>query len=437
MVSVEPLGALQRRLNASISQQQVRGEVEARLKRLGRTAKAPGFRPGKVPFKILEQQYGAQVEEEVMGDALQRSFSEAARANNLRVAGYPNFDIKPADPAAADIEYSATFEVYPEIAIGDVSQQPLERVAYALTDADVDATIATLQKQRATYEPVQRAVQGDDQVKIDFAGKMNGVPFEGGEASNFTVVLGQGRMLPDFERGIVGMSVGETRSFDMVFPEDYHGKDVAGKPVTFTITLHAVDAPKLPEINAEFALALGIADGDIGKLRSEIRENLRREVERRIKGLNKNNVMDLLLKVCTLDVPKALLDSEVKSLMQQAMADMQERGIKIPKGMTLPPDMFTERAEKRVKLGLILAELVKLHDLAARPEQVKALIQDYAQSFERPEEVVKWHYSDPSRLHEAESMVLEDNVVAWATGHARVADKAMDFNELMGRSDEA
>jgi trigger factor len=433
MTSVETLGALQRRLNAFIPQQQIRGEVEARLKRLGRTAKVHGFRPGKVPFKILEQQYGAQVQQEVLGDALQRSFADAARANTLRVAGYPDFELKAADPAAEQIEYSATFEIYPEVVLGDVSAESIERVTYALNDADIDNTITTLRKQRTVFEPAERAAQNDDQVRIDFSGKLGGIVFEGGEAKDFPVVLGRGNMLPDFENAIVGMKTGETKSFDMTFPENYHGKEVAGKQVTFTITLHSVEAPHLPELTAELAKSLGIEDGDVNKLKAEIRDNLTRETERRIKAHNKNNAMDVLLKVCQLEVPKALLDAEAQNLMGQAMQDMQERGVKIPQGMSLPQDLFVERAQKRVKLGLILAELVKQHNLSAKPEQVKALVQDYAQSFERPEEVVKWHYSDPSRLKEAEAMVLEENVVAWVMGAAKVNERAMEFNELMGK----
>ena len=437
MTSVETLGALQRRLNAIIPQQLVNGEVEARLKRLGRTAKVHGFRPGKVPFKIIQQQYGAQVHQEVLGDALQRSFADEARANSLRVAGYPDFELKSADPAAGQIEYSATFEVYPEVVLGDVSAENVERVTYVLSEADVENTITTLRKQRAVFETADRAAQNEDQVRVDFTGTLAGVVFEGGEAKDFLVVLGQGRMLPDFENAIVGMKTGETKSFDMTFPETYHGKDVAGKQVTFTITLNSVQAPRLPELDAELARVLGVEDGDVEKLKAEIRDNLTRETERRLKARNKHTVMDVLLKVCQLEVPQALLDSEVQNLMGQAERDMEERGMKIPKGMSLPANLFFEQAQKRVKLGLILAELVKQNDLAAKPEQVKALVQDYAQSFEHPEEVVKWHYGDASRLREAEAMVLEENVVAWVIGAAKVTDKAMGFEELMGKQNNA
>ena len=434
MSSVETLGALERRINAVIPQQQLYGEIEARLKRLGRTVKLHGFRPGKVPFKILQQQYGAQVHQEVLGDALKRSFTEAVQANSLKVAGYPNFEVKAADPAAGQIEYSATFEIYPEVVLGDAGAETVERVTYILCDADVDNTITTLRKQRAVFDPSDRAAQKEDQVRIDFTGRLEGKIFEGGEGKDFAVVLGTGHMLPEFEDAITGMRAGETKSFDMTFPADYHGKEVAGKRVNFTITLHSVAAPRLPEIDSEFAKALGVEDGDVGKLKVEIRDNLAREVENRLKARNKNNALDVLLKIAKLEAPKVLVDSEVQSLMQQSLEDMRERGIKIPQGMELPPELFTERAQRRVKLGLVMAELVEQQDLEAKPEQVKTLVQGYAQSFERPEEVVKWHYSDPSRLQELKNMVLEDNVVAWVFGTAKVTDRTMEFNELMGKN---
>lgn len=432
MSNVETLSGLQRRLSAAIPQQQLRGEVEARLKHLGRTAKVAGFRQGKVPFKVLEQQYGASVKQEVLGDTLQRSFAEIADANKLQVAGYPQFELKTTDLNAPQIEYSATFEVYPEVTIGSIVGESLDRVSFTLSDADVEETITTLRKQRAEFKKVDRAAQNDDRVRIDFSGKLNGVVFEGGEAKDFVVTLGSGRMLPDFEKTIVGMKAGDTKSFDMTFPADYHGKDVAGKQVTFSITAHVVEAAHLPEVNAEFAKALGIAGGDVTKLRSEIRDNIGREAQRRVKVRNKDMAMDLLLKVTQLDVPKALLESEAQRLMQQTLHDMEARGMKVPKGMQLPTDMFVERATKRVKLGLILAELVKKQGLQAKPEQVQALVQEYAQSYEHPEEVVRWYNADDARLREVENLVLEDNVVAWVTAGANVSDQAVTLNELMG-----
>jgi trigger factor len=428
--SVETLSTLERRLNASIPQQQMRGEIEARLKRLGRTAKVAGFRPGKVPFKILEQQYGAQVHQEVLGEALERAFAAEAEANNLKVVGTPSFELK-SDLKADPLEYSATFEIYPEVVIGGISGEAVERIGYTLADADVEQTIATVRKQRTVFEAVERAAQAEDRVRIDFTGTLDGAVFEGGEAKDYPVVLGQGRMLPDFENAIVGMKPGDSKSFEMTFPEDYHGKDVAGKQVTFAITLHAVEAPRLPEVDGEFARQLGVADGDVEKLKSEIRENLEREVQRRLKVRNKEGAMDALLKVVQVELPKTLVEWEAQNLMQQTMRDMQERGVKIPQGMGLPVELFSERAQKRVKLGLALSELVKQHGLEAKPEQVRALVEDYAKSFDQPEQVVRWYAADPARMQEVANLALEDNVVAWVHAHAKVTDKTVGFDELM------
>lgn len=432
MSNVETLSGLQRRLNASIPQQQLRGEMEARLKRIGRTAKVHGFRPGKVPYKVLEQQYGPSVQQEVLGESLQRTFADAAISNKLQVAGYPQFEIKTADLNAPQIEFSATFEVYPDVTLGDISGESVTRVVFTLSDSDVEETINTLRKQRAVFEKADRAAQNDDQVRIDFSGTLNGVVFEGGEGKDIALVLGAGRMLPDFEKAIIGMKAGETKSFDMTFPADYHGKDVAGKQVTFTITVHTVEEAHLPEVDAEFAKALGAADGDVAKLKQEIRDNVGREAERRAKVRNKDSAMDALLKIAQLEVPKVLLESEAQNLMQQTMQDMEGRGMKIPKGMQLPTDMFVERATKRVKLGLILAELVKKYELQAKPEQTRALIQEYAQSYEHPEEVVRWYAAEPGRMREVENLVLEDNVVAWVMAGAKVSDQKMTLSELMG-----
>jgi trigger factor len=431
MTSVETVSALERRLNASIPQQAINSQVSARLKNIGRSVKIAGFRPGKVPAKIVEQFYGAQTRQEILGDALQRSFTEAAQVNNLRVAGFPKFEIKTKDLNADQIEYSATFEVYPEVMVGDLSGEVIERLVYELTEENVDNTIATLRKQRATFEKVDRAAQSDDRVNIDFTGKLNGEVFSGGEAKDYPVVLGAGGMLPEFEAAAIGMKAGETKSFDMTFPEDYRSKEVAGKKVNFTITLNRVEAAKLPELDADFAKSVGIPDGDIGNMRDEIRSNLINEVSRRLKARNKDAAMAALLKVARFDVPKVLVDEEVQILIQQTAQDMESRGMKM-KGVSLPPELFMERGEKRVKLGLILAHLVQKHDLTAKSEQVKSFIQEYAQSFDQPEEVIRWYASDPSRMQEVEHIVMEENVVTWTLGQAKTTEKKAVFNELMG-----
>ncbi len=433
MPSVENVSALERRLNATIPQQDIRGQVSARLKNIGRSVRIAGFRPGKVPAKIVEQFYGAQAWQDALNDALQRSFSEASQVNNLKVAGSPQFEVKTKDQNAEQIEYSATFEVYPEVVVGDLAEIPLERLVYELTKADVDSTIATLRKQRTTFEKVDRAARVEDQVKIDFIGSLGGVPFEGGEAKDLPVVLGTGSMLADFEAAITGMKSGETKSFDMTFPEDYHGKDLAGKQVNFTVTLHSVAAPHLPEIDAEFAKSVGIADGDVSKLEDEIRNNLTREISRRLGVRNKDTVMEALLKVTDFAVPRVLLEAEIQILMEQTIQDMESRGVKM-KGMPLHPDLFKERAEKRVKLGLILVELMRKHGLKARPEQVKAMIEDYAQSFDEAEQIIQWYAAEPGRMMDVENLALEENVVKWALDHAKTTDKQAKFNELMGNT---
>jgi trigger factor len=431
MASVETLGALERRLNASVSQQQIRGEIAARLKQIGRTAKMSGFRPGKVPMNVLQQQYGAQVRQEVLGDALQNSFAQAARDNDLRVAGMPNFELKNDDPAAEQLEYSATFEILPEVVIGDVAAETLERASHELQEVDIENTLATVRKQRTVFAAVDRAAQTTDRVNVDFVGTLEGVAFEGGTAKNVPVVLGAGHMLPDFEAAIAGMKAGETKAFDMTFPADYHGKEVAGKQVTFTITANAIEEARLPELDESLAKSLGVENGDVEKLKADVRENLQREIERRLKQRNKNHAMDLLLKISTFEVPKTMVEWETQNLMQQTLRDMEQRGVKVPQGASLPPELFAERAQKRARLGLIFSELAKRHQLGATAEQVKALVKDFAWSFEYPEEVVKWYYNDPARLREVESLAVEDNVVDWVLRTAKVSDKPVEFNELM------
>ena len=431
MVSVETVSALERRLNASITQQAIHGEVSARLKNIGRNARIAGFRPGKVPIKVLDQYYGARARQEALGDAMQRSFAEAAQTNNLKVVGSPQFEIKTQDLSAENIEYSVTFEVYPEVALGDVSGEVIERLVFELAQEDVENTIETLRKQRVSYSSIDRAAQIEDQVHIDFIGKIDGAKFDGGEAKDLSVVLGVGRMLPDFEAAIVGMKPGATKSFDMTFPADYHSKEVAGKPVNFTVSLHSVEAPNLPELNAEFAESMGIVDGDVEKLREEIRSNLSREVSRRLKARNKEAAMDVLFKVAKFDVPKALVDSEAQVLLQQTVQEMESRGVKM-RDMPMHPELFSERAEKRVKLGLIMSDLVVKHDLKASAEQVRALVEDYAKSFDDPDEVVSWYYADTSRLKEVENLVLEENVAVWVAGRVKTVDKAISFDDLMG-----
>jgi len=430
--SLETLGNLERRLLVSVPQTEIEGEVETRLKRLARTARVAGFRPGKVPLKIVEQQYGAQVRQEVLGEALQRSFSEAVREQKLKVVGYPRFEPR-GDEAAADFEYSATFEIYPEVALGDLGQAVVEKPQVAIGDAEVEKTLQVLRKQRSTFEKVPRPAAAGDQVTIDFRGTLEGQEFEGGKGDGVTVLLGEGRLLPDFETQIAGMAEGQSKTFELTFPQDYHGKEVAGKTAVFEVSLREVAERRLPEMNAAFAQALGVADGDVAKLREEIRVNLEREVKGRVRARIKEQVMQALLDSSRLELPKTLVDIEAEQLAKNMQRDLEARGVK-SQGNSLPLDMFLEQAERRVRLGLIMAEVVKVHGLQAKPDQVRSVVEEFAQSYEHPQEVVKWYYEKPERLRDAEGLALEENLVAWVQSRARVVDKPVDFDDFMGRT---
>lgn len=430
--NVEDLGALERRLNVSVPQDTIEMEVESRLKRLARTAKLHGFRPGKVPLKVVAQQYGPQVRQEVIEDTLKRSFSETVRERNLRIAGYPRFEpMLPAD-GTTDLEFSATFEVYPDIVLGDLSGARLERPVVQVTGSDVDNTLEVLRKQRIEFDPAQRSAQRGDRITIDYSGVIDGAEFAGGKAENFSLILGEGRLLKDFEEPIAGMTPGQSKTIEVTFPADYHGKEVAGKTATFTVKVSGVDAPKLPDVDSEFAKSLGVADGDIEKMRNEIQANLEREVNKRVKGRLKDQVMQTLLNATDASPPRVLVENELERLTQEARHDLAARGLSA-KNLSLPQDVLQERAQHRVKLGLILGEMVKAHGLHPTPEQVRTIVEDLAQSYENPAEVIKWHYSAPERLGDAEALALEDNVVGWALEKVTVADKTMTLDELMGR----
>jgi len=427
---LENVSGLERRLSVTVPVAEIDAEVDTRLRNLAKTVKMHGFRPGKVPFRVVQQQYSGQVRQEVLGDTVQKSFGEAVREQNLRVAGYPKFESAGAAEGSGDFRYSATFEIYPEVTIGDVAGVEIERPALKVGDAEVDKTIDILRKQRVTYSDVERAAAKDDRVILSFRGTIDGVEFQGGSATDQAVIVGGGRMLPEFEANLPGIKAGEMRKFEVPFPADYPGKDVAGKTAVFEVTASKVSEPRLPEIDEQFAKALGVADGDVQKMRGEIQANVEREVARRIKARLKGQVMEGLLKVSTLDLPKSLVQIETERLVESARRDLASRGVDV-KDMPIPQDVFDAQAKRRVSLGLVLADLVKARSLQARPEQVRAHVEEQAQSYEHPEEVVKWFYQSAERIAEIESLVIEDNVVEWVLATARVQDKAVDFDELM------
>lgn len=432
-VNLETLGALERRLSVSLPATDIDSEVENRLKRLSRTVKMHGFRPGKVPLKVVEQHYGPQVRQEVLGDAMQKSFGEAVRQQNLRVAGYPKFELAPPTDGSVEFRYSATFEIYPEVKVGDISGAKIERPAFVVGEAEVDKTLEIMRKQRARYEAIERAAQTGDRATIDFRGTLDGAEFSGSSGTGQQAVLGEGRLLPDFEAGVIGMKPGESKAFDVRFPADYHGREVAGKTARFEVTLRQVAAPRLPEIDADFAKGLGVADGDLARMRAEVRGNLEREVKAKLRSQLREQVMQALLDATRIDAPRSLVQIEIERLQSGARRELAARGVKVTPETPLPAEAFEQQAQRRVNLGLILGELVRMHNLHPKPEQVRKVVEEQAESYERPEEVVKWFYAEPERLREIESAVLEDNVVAWALGVARVTDRNADFDELMGK----
>jgi trigger factor len=441
--AVETLEKLERRITITLPMADVQAEVEKRLKIRARTAKAPGFRPGKVPMKMVAQQYGYQVETEVLNDKVGRAFNAAANENNLRVAGLPKIEPK---TGAGDgvVAFDATFEVYPEVKIGDLSSVEVEKTKSEISDAEIDKTVEILRKQRVHYHVkgeqdahgdggADQSAQNGDRVTVDFVGTIDGVEFQGGKAEDYAFVLGEGRMLKEFEEAAIGLKVEESKTFPLAFPTDYHGKDVAGKTAEFTITLKKIEWAHLPEVDAEFAKSLGIADGDLGKMREDIKTNLEREVNGRVKAKTKDNVMNALIKVSELEVPKSLVDQDVERLAEMARQDMAQRGMNV-KDMPLPPELFTAQAERRVRLGLILAEVVKANNLEATQDQVKAQVEEFAQSYEDPQQVLKFYYSDRRRLAEVEALVLEENVVNYVLGKAKVTEKPVAFDELMSNN---
>jgi trigger factor len=428
--NVESLGALERRVSMSVPVEEIDRQVDERLKKLARNVRMPGFRPGKVPLKLVAQTYGPQVRSEVLGDAVQKAFTDVVKEANLRVAGYPRIEKKDAADGKA-LEFSATFEVYPEVKVGDISAAHVELPQVAVDDAAVDKTIEILRKQRMAFVPANRPARDGDRVKVDFEGSVADQPFEGGKAENFVFTLGEGRMLPEFEAAARGMSPGESKSFPVKFPDNYHGKEVAGKEAVFQLTLNGLEEPRLPELDAEFAKQLGVADGDLAKMRSEIQANVQREVKKRIDARIKGQALQVLLDAAPLELPKSLVEMETQQLLERAAADLQARGMKLEQ-LPLNPASFEGAAKRRVALGLIIAELSRAQNLQPKPADVRALVEQEAQSYESPAEVVKWFYMQPQRLSEMEGMALEGNVVKWVLSKAKVVDKPVSFDELMG-----
>jgi trigger factor len=421
---------LERRIDMAVPLTDIDKDVDQRLKKLARTVKMPGFRPGKVPFKLVAQQYGPQARSEAIGAAVERTFGDAVRSQNLRVAGYPHIEPKQGGDGS-QLEFSAVFEIYPEVTLGDITNREIQRPVLSVGDAEVDKTIEVLRKQRLSYIPGDGVAEDGHRVVVDFTGKIGEEVFAGGHASDFPVVVGGATMLAEFEAQLRGASAGETKSFDLTFPADYRVQDMAGKTARFEVAIKRVEVPQLPALDGDFARALGIADGDLDRMRAEVKANLEREVHKRIRARLKEQVMNALLETTPIAIPKALVEAESRQLAHNARQDLQNRGVD-PKNMPVDGAWFADSASRRVKLGLIMAELVKEKGLHAKPEQVRAQVQELAASYEDPGEVVRWYYSQPQQLSQAEALVIEDNVVNWVLENARTSDEPVGFDEVMG-----
>jgi trigger factor len=431
-VQVETLEKLQRRITLTLPVTSISGEVETRLKKLARTVRADGFRPGKVPMSVVAQRYGYSVQYEVMNDKVGEAFNSAANEAKLRVAGMPKITQKD-ESADGVMAFDATFEVYPEVKIRDLSAVSVERVSTEVTEAAIDKTVDILRKQRRTFQqrPSSEGAAETDRVTIDFEGKIDGEPFSGGKADAFQFIVGEGQMLPQFDQGVRGMKAGDNKTFPVAFPADYQGQDVAGKEADFLVTMKKIEAQHLPEVNEAFVKTLGIKDATVEALRADVKKNLEREVKFRVLSRNKAAVMDALVGAAELDVPTALVEGETERMIENARADLKQRGVKDAEKAPIPPELFKDQAERRVRLGLVVAELVRTSSLQAKPEQLQAHIEEMSQSYEKPAEVMRWYLSDRQRMAEVEAIVIESNVTQHVLGKAQVTDKVLPFDELM------
>ena len=431
-VNVETLDKLERRITLTLPADRISSEVQARLRRLARTVKAAGFRPGKVPMSVVAQRYGQSVQYEVMNEEVGRAFGEAAGEAGLRVAGPPHIAAKDEAPEG-QMAFDATFEVYPEVSIGDLGAVQVESVSAEVNDAAIDRTIEILRKQRRSFaqRPAGEGAAEGDRVTIDFEGKIDGETFAGGKAEGFQFVIGEGQMLEQFDRAVRGMKAGQSKTFPLQFPADYHGSDVAGKEADFRVTVNKIEAQHLPAVDEAFVKTLGIAEPTVEALRASVRANLERELRQRVLARNKAAVMDALIGVSQLDLPKSLVGAELERMMAAARADLKQRGIKDADSAPLPKELFEPQAERRVRLGLVVAELVKANALQAKPEQLQAHLDEMSQSYEKPAEVVRWYLSDRQRMADVEAMVVEKNVTDFVLGKAQVAHKTLAFDELM------
>ncbi len=429
--TVETVSNLERKMSVSVPMTEINKEVVSRLGRMTKTVKVAGFRPGKVPMKIVEKQYGAQVRNEVMSDAIGKNLGDALQEKDLRIAGLPKIDVETRGESDETFAFVATFEVYPEVQVKDIKGLELEKPTVTIGDAEVDTTLDIMRKQLASFYPKDKSAETGDQVKLDFKCTVDGEAFEGGSAENAVMPIGEGRLVEDFEKAILGVKAGDEKKFDVTFPEDYASKDLAGKKAQFEIKVHEVLEAVLPDVDKAFAESLGVENGDVDKLRADVKQNVETEAKKRLEARQKDLVMKLLLDNSELELPKALVDEEVNRLSEQMKQNMQSRGVQVGDA-PFPAEVFNEEAVRRVKLGLITAHVVDKNELQATPDRLKEVVEEMAAGYEKPQEVRDWYYKNPQRLREIESYVLEKNVVDWALETTALKDQPVDFDELMG-----
>ncbi len=430
-VSVESTGTLERRMTVVVPEERISNEVKERLKSMRQRVRIDGFRPGKAPLPVVQRRYGKQVRDEVVGEIMQSTLYEALAQEKLNPAGAPAID--PANLEQNDgLQYTAIFEVYPELELAPCSELKIEKPVTEITEQDVDDTLESIRKQRIRWEEKQGVAVDGDQVIMDFTGTIEDEPFEGGKAENFQLVLGAGRMINGFEDGLKEVKAGEERVLELTFPENYHASELAGKAASFSVNIKRVEAPVLPEVDDEFARHLGIAGG-VGALREQVKANMQRELDQGLKSRIKQQVMDKLLEANKIELPKSLVNQEARGLAAQMQQQVAQQGSSDTAG-AMDPTLFTEQAERRVSLGLIVAQIIKTNNLKAEPDDIRATVEEMAQPYEQPQQVVDWHFADKKRLAEVEALVLESSVVDWVLAQAEVEEKPTDFAELTAKA---
>ena len=430
VASVETISGLERRMTVKVPLAPLEGQIKQRLTQISRTAKFAGFRPGKAPIGLVNQHYGDQVRDEVYSKAVETSFGDAVEENKLRVAGFPNIEHKPFKEAATDFEYTATFEIFPEIKLGDLSKLKIEKPSLDVAEADVEKTLEVLVKQRVSYELAKTAAKTGDRININLKASIDGHQVEDTAGKGMDLVLGEAGRMADFDAALVGGKAGDTKFFDIKYPKDHNSPQVAGKKVSYEVTFNSVSKAVLPKIDAEFAKSLGVESGDVKKMRAEIKLSLEQEVEKRVKARVKEGVFQALIAEAKLDLPMALIHAESNRMMNMTAQNLQQRGM-AAKDIQLEPAMFAEQAKRSTALRLILSEVVNANNLQANADQVRAVVDIFANSYEKPQELVDWYYADVKRLDEPAALATEENVVNWVLEKAKVTAKKINFDELM------